>query len=278
MGSPDISPEIQRLIEQKLADHNRERSPAQGQYIVVAPREGVLYFSLWYQHPEAAHYPYIYLFNLELNALSSVESAMQEIANSFLPLAYMDALTLPPDQGDDIILFGKYRGYHLWEIYRIDPHYIQWIAEKFEVKTRNDHRFKELAISYNKVFLDLKTGKNYKKSASQFVGAVGEKLTNLHLKIVHVRFEDDSYRTRTIDSIVHYYVDQLITAVDKDDNRFFLTIKAADRSLNSQVVATGSHIYTPGEYLHLLSAKVLKQYISHHTQYTKLGYLKFKQQ
>ncbi len=269
--------EIGQLLANKLSAHNQGRPCDGGSYIVAAPSESALYYSLWRHDPAAQYHPYIYLTNLELNALGSVESAIKIIANSFLPLIVKHTLELPPDSGDDIILFGKYRGYHLWEIYHIDPRYVQWIAEKFEAKTRNELRFKELAIAYNKVWLDLQTHRSYKASASRFVGTVSEKLTNLQLRVLHVRFEDDSYRTRVVDGIVNYYVDQLISAVDATDNRFFFVIKASDRSLNSQVVAAGSHIYSIGDIIHLLSAKILKHYVSRGIQYTKLGYLKFPQ-
>lgn len=275
-SSDHITDEIRQLIANKLSAYNQGRLLDAGSYIVVAPRENSLYYSLWRHDTVAVHHPYIYLTNLQLNALGSVESAIKIIANSFLPLEVRPTIELPPDHGDDILLFGKYRGYHLWEIYHIDPRYVQWIAEKFETQNRNEQRFKELAVTYNKVYLDLQTRKNYKQSASRFVCSVGAKLTNLHLKILHVRFEDDNYKTRTVDGTVYYYVDQLLNAVDEEGNRFFLIIKAADRSFNSQVVATVSHIYTPGDVIHLESAKVMKQYISRNIQYTKLGYLRFR--
>ncbi len=275
-SSNHLTDEIRQMLAARLSAYNQGRPTEAGSYLIVAPREHSLYYSLWRHYPAAAYHPYVFLNNLELNALGSLESAIRTISNSFLPLEWSDQPVSPPDNGDDILLFGKYRGYHLWDIYNIDPRYVQWIAEKFVAKTRNEARFLDLAVTYNKVWIDLHTRKSFKVAPNRCVGSVGDKLTHLQLRVLHVRCEDDSYKTRTMDGTTHYYVDQLITAVDADNNRFYLIIKAADRSLNSQVVATGSHLYTTGEIIHLDSAKILKQYLSHNIPYTRLGYLKFR--
>ena len=65
-------------------------------------------------------------------------------------------------------------------------------------------RFKELAVTYSKIYLDLQTRKKYKMPVSRFVGTPGEKLSDLKLTITKVRIEDDSYKTQIIRrSIAH---------------------------------------------------------------------------
>ena len=83
-------------------------------------------------------------------------------------------------------------------------------------------RFKELAVTYSKIYLDLQTRKKYKMPVSRFVGTPGEKLSDLKLTITKVRIEDDSYKTQIIRGTEYFYVDQLLTAVDIAGNYFLL--------------------------------------------------------
>ncbi|MDL2208627.1 hypothetical protein LJB97_03300 [Parabacteroides sp. OttesenSCG-928-O15] len=272
---PYIPDELLPIIRSKLHDFNQRRFPDKGYYIVLYPTAKSLYYTLWFYNPDAQHHPFIYLFNLELDALSSVRKAMRAIANSLLPLELKEEIDATSYQGDDIVLFGKYRGHHLQSIYLIDPRYINWIADKYEPKTKNEYRFKELAETYNRVFLDLQTKKRYKSTSSHFTGRPGDKIENLELTITKVRIEDDFYKTYLVDGVEYFYVDQLLTASDSAGNYFLLTIKAKDRSLASKTLSPGTHPYQNGEKIHIASAKVLKQIESHNTKYTKIGYIKF---
>ena len=78
------------------------------------------------------------------------------------------------------------------DIYTIDPRYVVWIADKYEPHVKSEMRFKELAVTYSKIYLDLQTRKKYKMPVSRFVGTPGEKLSDLKLTITKVRIEDDS--------------------------------------------------------------------------------------
>lgn len=273
--SPYIPDELLPIIHGKLHDFNQRRFPDKGHYIVLYPTNKSLYYTLWFYNPDAEHHPFIYLYNLELDALSSVRKAMRTMANSLLPLELKEEIDSTSYQGDDIVLFGKYRGHHLQSIYQIDPRYINWIADKYEAKTKSERRFKELARTYNKVFLDLQTKKRYQSTAGHFAGRPGEKLENLELTITKVRIEDDFYKTDLVDGVEYFYVDQLLTATDSAGNYFLLTVKAKDRSLTSKTLSPGTHSYQKDEKLSIASAKVLKHIESHNTKYTKIGYIKF---
>ena len=148
------------------------------------------------------------------------------VSNSFLPLFITTDIKDSPDNGDDIISFGKYRGYHLHDIYTIDPRYVVWIADKYEPHVKSEMRFKELAVTYSKIYLDLQTRKKYKMPVSRFVGTPGEKLSDLKLTITKVRIEDDSYKTQIIRGTEYFYVDQLLTAVDIAGKLLFIEDKS----------------------------------------------------
>lgn len=270
-----LSDEVQYLIREKLNKFNQDRSTDNERYYILTPTNKSLYYTLLLYRPEAEYHPYIYLSNLDLNAIASINKAIRILSNSYYPLYIVESLDRPADNGDDIILFGKYRGRHLADIYQLNAKYILWIADNYQPKTRSEHRFKEIAVSYSKAYLDLQTGRKYKKPFSHHVGSPGEKLTHLELTITRVRVEDDSFKTRLIDGIEYFYVDQLITAVDSVGNLFVFTVKARDRSLVSRTLSPGTHAYQVGEKIRLESAKVLKHFESHQVKYTRLGYLRF---
>lgn len=271
---PGITEEILKMIREKLEVFNRGRVAGKGRYYILLPNEKTLYYTLWYYNPLAVYHSFIYLSNLELNSIGSVAKAMRLTANSYRPLSIIREIESYVENGDDLILFGRYRGHHLQEIYTIDPRYILWIADKYEPRVKSEYRFKEMAVSYAGAYLDLQTRRRYKISSSQFVGEAGGKLKNLSLTIVHVRIADDHYKTKVVGGVPYFYVDQLLTATDAEGNLFLLTVKAADRSLVSGTLATGSHAYTQGEKLEIASAKILKHVELHNIKYTKLGYIK----
>ena len=246
-----ISGEIQKMILDKLNTFNRGKTSDKGRYYILLPTSKTLYYTLWFFTPSATYHPTVYLANLDLNAISSVNKAIKMVSNSFLPLFITTDIKDSPDNGDDIISFGKYRGYHLHDIYTIDPR-------------------------YSKIYLDLQTRKKYKMPVSRFVGTPGEKLSDLKLTITKVRIEDDSYKTQIIRGTEYFYVDQLLTAVDIAGNYFLLRIKAKDRSLTTQTLPPGAHAFQVGEKLTLTSAKVLKHIESRTIKYTRIGYIKIQ--
>lgn len=269
-----ISDYIEQFVLDKLKRFNEGRASDKGAYYILLPTPKTAYYTLWYYNPKAVHHLSVFVGNLDINAIGSVNKAMKTIANSYSTLHIVTHIEPAPDNGDDIILFGKYRGYHLHEIYLIDPKYVCWIADKYEPKVKSEQRFKELAVTYRNIYLDLHTSRIYKVPVSQHVGTVGEKLTDFTLTVVRVRVEDNPYKTQIIRGTPHFYVDQKIIATDKSGNLFFFTIKATDRSLQSGVLSNAAHAYQPGETLKFKSAKVLKHYLSSTIKYTKLGYLK----
>jgi len=269
-----LSSEIIDLIHEKLGTFNLSRTTDNWRYYILTPTEKSLYYTLWFHNPEAESHKNIYLTNLDLSAIGSVNKAIRILSNSFYPLYIIEEIELLVNNGDDIIMFGKYRGRHLQDIYQLDPQYILWIANKYIPKVKSEFRFQELATSYSKAYLDLHTRKKDKKSVSSHIGIPGKKISDLNLTITRVRIEDDSYRTSIIDGVENFYVDQLITATAITGNLFLFTIKAIHSSLTSRSLSPDTYLYQVGENITLLSAKVLKHIISHNVNYTKLGYLK----
>ena len=272
----NISGYIEQFVLDKLNTFNEGRNTDKGVYFILLPNEKTAYYTLWFYNPAAEFHPNIFLSTLDMNAINSVEKAMKTTTNSFARLTIKMRLESISHNADDIISFGKYRGYHLFEVAAIDPKYVTWIANKYEARVQSERRFKELAATYSWVYQDLNTSRMHKVPVSRFIGTIDEKLNDLHLSVRRVKVEDNPYKTRSIRGTTHFYVDQKIVASDESGNLFFFTIRASDRSLESGKLSNADHAYQAGEIMHIRSAKVIKHYTSRNIRYTKLGYIKTK--
>ncbi len=276
MSMSNISDYIEQFVLDKLNVFNEGRNEDKGVYYILLPNEKTAYYTLWFYNPTAEYHPNVFLSTLDVNVINSIGKAMTTVANSFAKLTIKIRLASISHNADDMISFGKYRGYHLFEVALIDPKYVTWIANKYEARIQSERRFKELATTYSWVYQDLNTSRTHKMPVSRFVGEIDEKLTDLHLTIRRVKIEDNPYKTSIIRGTTHFYVDQKIIAADDSENLFFFTIRSTDRSLESGKLSNSDHAYTVGEKLHIRSAKVIKHYMSRNIRYTKLGYVKFK--
>lgn len=272
----NISGYIEQFVLDKLNTFNEGRNTDKGVYFILLPNEKTAYYTLWFYNPAAEFHPNVFLSTLDVNAINSVEKAMKTTANSFARLTVKMRLESISHNADDIVSFGKYRSYHLFEVAAIDPKYVTWIANKYEARVQSERRFKELAATYSWVYQDLNTSRTHKVPVSRFIGTIDEKLNDLHLSVRRVKVEDNPYKTRSVRGTTHFYVDQKIVASDESGNLFFFTIRASDRSLESGKLSNADHAYQTGEIMHIRSAKVIKHYTSRNIRYTKLGYIKTK--
>lgn len=272
----NISGYIEQFVLDKLNTFNEGRNTDKGVYFILLPNEKTAYYTLWFYNPAAEFHPNVFLSTLDVNAINSVEKAMKTTANSFARLTIKMRLESISHNADDIVSFGKYRSYHLFEVATIDPKYVTWIANKYEARVQSERRFKELAATYSWVYQDLNTSRMHKVPVSRFIGTIDEKLNDLHLSVRRVKVEDNPYKTRSVRGTTHFYVDQKIVASDESGNLFFFTIRASDRSLESGKLSNADHAYQAGEIMHIRSAKVIKHYTSRNIRYTKLGYIKTK--
>lgn len=272
----NISGYIEQFVLDKLNTFNEGRNTDKGVYFILLPNEKTAYYTLWFYNPAAEFHPNVFLSTLDVNAINSVEKAMKTTANSFARLTVKMRLESISHNADDIVSFGKYRSYHLFEVAAIDPKYVTWIANKYEARVQSERRFKELAATYSWVYQDLNTSRMHKVPVSRFIGTIDEKLNDLHLSVRRVKVEDNPYKTRSVRGTTHFYVDQKIIASDESGNLFFFTIRASDRSLESGKLSNADHAYQTGEIMHIRSAKVIKHYTSRNIRYTKLGYIKTK--
>ena len=177
----NISGYIEQFVLDKLNTFNEGRNTDKGVYFILLPNEKTAYYTLWFYNPAAEFHPNVFLSTLDVNAINSVEKAMKTTANSFARLTVKMRLESISHNADDIISFGKYHGYHLFEVAAIDPKYVTWIANKYEARVQSERRFKELAATYSWVYQDLNTSRMHKVPVSRFIGTIAVSYTHLTL-------------------------------------------------------------------------------------------------
>lgn len=255
---------------EKLDKFNVGRTHDNGYYAISIATKYRPYYALWRVFPQKLP---LFVRTLAVNFDSAVERAIILLQNCNVVLIPSDNSVFEICYGrtEDIIPFGKYRGKRLAEVYYIDPSYILWLANKFSPDTDRYDKLLNLAKEFSVVHFELTVHKPQISSVSKYVGNVGDKLKDLFLTVINVRFQTDSYKP-------DFYVDQNVLAADRDGNRFVFIVKAAGRSLSPHELSCYSRVIQKGEVIHVLSAKVMSHYESRGVRYTRLGYVKlFKQ-
>lgn len=276
---PDISEQEQRLLYEKLNTYNQSKVSYKeiGCYLVVLPREGHPTYSLWFYSPLLDKRSFLFIENLTSGIIASLRIITSKFwySNRCIFITDYNEKRMST-HGDDLISFGKYRGHFLYEIFQIDPNYINWIACKFTPHIPKEERFVKMAQAYNLVLLDLMLRKKRPEhSTSQFLGKVGDKITHLTLKVIKVKLEDDPYKTHMDKHTPLFYVRQRLTAIDTNGNLVNITISSHNPSRVSEQLPASEYAYQPGEFIYIASARIAAVYESQHIRYTRLNYVKF---
>lgn len=274
-GIPDVE---QALLYDKLNEYNRGRSSFKeaGIYLVVLPRTGKSNYSLWLYTPLPEKQSILYIHDLspDINESMRMASTMLYYSKRCLVIMEYNEKRMQSN-GDDLIFFGKYRGHFMYEILKIDPAYLSWIAYKFTPKIPKQERFVKIAQAYHSVHMDLMLRKaRQTQQSSRYLGEIGDKLTDLKLKVVRVRLEDDPYKTRMSGTTAQFYVKQLLTLTDTSGNLVTMGIPSRNPSSVSGVLSGMEHAYQPEDILYVASAHVSRIYEVHGSKYTRLSHVK----
>lgn len=275
---PGISESEQALLYAKLNEYNRGRTSFKeaGVYFVVLPRPEKPNYSLWLYSPLLEKQSIIYIHDLspDINESLRMASTMLYYSQRCLILVEYNEKRMQSN-GDDLISFGKYRGHFLHEILKIDPPYLSWIAYKFTPRIPKQERFVKIAQAYHSVHLDfmLRRVKETRRK-SRYLGEPGETLTDLSLKVIKIRLEDDPYKTRMNGNIPQFYVKQILTLNDASGNSVIMTLPSKNPSSVSGTLSGLEHEYKPGQIVYVASARVSRRYESYGTKYTRLNHVK----
>ena len=257
---PGISESEQALLYAKLNEYNRGRASFKeaGVYLVVLPRPGKPNYSLWLYSPLPEKQSILYIHDLspDINESLRIASTMFYYSRRCLILMDYNEKRMQSN-GDDLIFFGKYRGHFLHEILKVDPAYLSWIAYKFTPKIPKQERFVKIAQAYHSVHLDVMLRKSKEvRRKSRYLGEVNEKLTDLKLKVMRVRLEDDPYKTRVYGTTPQFFVKQILTLNDASGNLVTMSIPSKTPSAVSCTLSGIEHEYRPGEIIYVASARV----------------------
>lgn len=272
---PGISESEQALLYAKLNEYNRGRASFKeaGVYLVVLPRPGKPNYSLWLYSPLPEKQSILYIHDLspDINESLRIASTMFYYSRRCLILMDYNEKRMQSN-GDDLIFFGKYRGHFLHEILKVDPAYLSWIAYKFTPKIPKQERFVKIAQAYHSVHLDVMLRKSKEvRRKSRYLGEVNEKLTDLKLKVMRVRLEDDPYKTRVYGTTPQFFVKQILTLNDASGNLVTMSIPSKTPSAVSCTLSGIEHEYRPGEIIYVASARVSRLFESYGSQYTRLS-------
>ena len=275
---PGISESEQALLYAKLNEYNRGRASFKeaGVYLVVLPRPGKPNYSLWLYSPLPEKQSILYIHDLspDINESLRIASTMFYYSRRCLILMDYNEKRMQSN-GDDLIFFGKYRGHFLHEILKVDPAYLSWIAYKFTPKIPKQERFVKIAQAYHSVHLDVMLRKSKEvRRKSRYLGEVNEKLTDLKLKVMRVRLEDDPYKTRVYGTTPQFFVKQILTLNDASGNLVTMSIPSKTPSTVSCTLSGIEHEYRPGEIIYVASARVSRLFESYGSQYTRLSNVK----
>ena len=276
---PDISEQEQILLYEELNTYNQGKASYKeaGCYLVVLPTEGHPNYSLWFYTPLLDRRSFLYIEDLKPGIVASLRLVTSELwySNRCILITNYNEKRMST-HGDDLVPFGKYRGHFLYEVSKIDPGYINWIACKFTARIPKQERFVKMAQAYNMVQLDkMLKKKQQTRPPSQYLGKPGDKLTGLTLKVTKVRLEDDPYKTGVDGTSPLFYVRQRLTTIDRDGNLVCLTLPSKHPSRVSGQLPSLEHAYEPGEFLRIASARIAATYESYGVRYTRLNYVKF---
>ena len=262
----------------KLNEYNRGRASFKeaGVYLVVLPRPGKPNYSLWLYSPLPEKQSILYIHDLspDINESLRIASTMFYYSRRCLILMDYNEKRMQSN-GDDLIFFGKYRGHFLHEILKVDPAYLSWIAYKFTPKIPKQERFVKIAQAYHSVHLDVMLRKSKEvRRKSRYLGEVNEKLTDLKLKVMRVRLEDDPYKTRVYGTTPQFFVKQILTLNDASGNLVTMSIPSKTPSAVSCTLSGIEHEYRPGEIIYVASARVSRLFESYGCNYTRLSNVK----
>ncbi|MDO4165006.1 MAG: hypothetical protein Q4D56_11590 [Bacteroides sp.] len=277
---PGISEDEQDLLYEKLNEYNKGRASYKedGTYLVVFPRPEHPVYSLWIYSPLPERQSLFYICDLSTDIHQTLRMASTLCFYSTRPmhLTEYNAKHMQ-SKGDDIVSFGKYHGHFLHEVLRIDPAYLTWIAFKFQPRIPKQERFVQIAKVYHSVHVDIERRKMYQKPVvSRFLGKEGDKVENLKLSVVHVRIEDNPYKTEVRNGMPCFYVRQVLRLKDAAGNLVTFRINARTVSHESCRLPAMEHSYQPGEAVDVASARIARTYTVGNVKYTRLSHVKLQ--
>ena len=92
--------------------------------------------------------------------------------------------------------------------------------------------------------------------------------------MIHVRLEDDPYKTVVTNGKKEFFVQQIVTLTDPSGNKAIIRFRSQTPSPESCRLPAIVHEYHIHEMVYIASARVAQTYESHGSKYTRLSHVK----
>lgn len=277
---PGVTGAEQQGIYDSLNTYNKAKASYKevGCYLVVLPHGGRRAFSLWIYTPLLERRSILFISDLSEDVRASLRAVTSELWYSGRRILMTDYNEKRmATHGDDLLSFGKYRGHYLYEILRIDPGYVNWLACRYSARIPKEERMVKMAQAYMAYYMDRMLRKSRQpRRVSRFLGEKGGTLRGLVLKVTQVRLEDDPYKTRMSGNTPLFFVTQKLTAIDRDGNVVLLSLASKTPSYVSGQLPSLEHAYKAGDILRVSSARIAGTFERNGVCHTRLNYVRFE--
>lgn len=277
---PGVTGAEQQAIYDSLNTYNKAKASYKevGCYLVVLPHGGHRAFSLWIYTPLLERRSILFISDLSEDVRASLRAVTSELWYSGRRILMTDYNEKRmATHGDDLLSFGKYRGHYLYEILRIDPGYVNWLACRYSARIPKEERMVKMAQAYMAYYMDRMLRKSRQpRRVSRFLGEKGCTLRGLVLKVTQVRLEDDPYKTRMSGNTPLFFVTQKLTAIDRDGNVVLLSLASKTPSYVSGQLPSLEHAYKAGDILRVSSARIAGTFERNGVCHTRLNYVRFE--
>lgn len=239
-------------------------------YLIATGRRKAMFTLYRYYRPEGylppQYNPYRYVKNLSTTLEEAVHKAIEIVGSHWLVLEC--DFTLKYDYSSEIFQFGKYKGERIEDVARRDMNYLLFLNRKGLNATNVSARVRE---NYQRVseicerYWKEQEERNRAESHSEWLGSVGDTLTDLQVTITSIKTVENEVMSRYDSAFT-----TIVKAVDSREN----VVKMAFRS--------GTNGYfevkdcSKGDTLHILRAKVKKCVESVGVKVTKLNFVKLE--
>lgn len=242
-------------------------------YFFITVGKKLAMFTLWrYYYPKDIknmpfYNPYRYIRTLSNNFNVAVEKALNFMGNSGKVLRIYDETTIEYDYSGDIFQFGKYKGEKISEVAEKDINYLIYIS-KNRFKTNSTRIINNFTNIDNQVeaYFTAKREKNKANSRSEYIGAEGDKILDLRVRITSVKI----VKNELLNSPYASACTCKIKAVDDRGNEFRMDF--GSKTANYPHCDNG---YKVGDGLHIKIARIKKNVEIMGIKTTILNYVKF---
>lgn len=274
--------EVDERVWKKVEAFNEGKKDTliEGNYFISVGAKNAM-FTLWrYQNPMNPKCPMLasarvnpchYIKNLADDLESAVDAAIKYLENSRWCLDIDRDTNIKLKYDEQIFCFGKYKGYMISDVAEKDMNYLIWLSRQTLMSSKKTAMANmENVKAQVDTYFDRIAERNRETCKSEYVGKVGDKLTNLELKIKKIQF-------KMIDNEYEYAEYVSITAEDNNENLFSMSFSSGTKNFVLAYDCNTKQLkYSEGDVLNIKSAKVKSTFERLGRKTTGLNFVKLQ--